>query len=461
MMVYSNNVLSRKDTMYNGFLLRGYPEIFTPIPGEKISKRIKCKTITFQVTSGCNLKCSYCYEINKKNIVMDFPTAKKFVDNLLDNQYSNYGIDTDTTPAIIFEFIGGEPFLAIDLIVEISDYIEQQLIEKKHPWLLFHRYSISSNGTLYFDEKVQNYIARYKDLLSLNITVDGNKRLHDACRLFPDGTGSYDIAHKAALDWKNKTGEAGSKITLAPGNIQYASEAIISYIEDGFTDIWANCVFEEGWNVEHAKVYYKELKKIADYMLDNDLASKVFISLLEFRNFRALNPETENENWCGGTGVMLALDPKGLLFPCIRFMETSLGNDQKPLKIGSVDEPIGSTEEYQENLQQLEGVTRKSQSTEECFNCPIAKGCAWCSGYNYQKFGTVNKRATYICIMHKALSLANVYYWNLYFKKENLPFVMPLNCPEDWALQIISKEEFNFLKEISEKKEGYIDVTII
>ena len=57
-------------------------------------------------------------------------------------------------------------------------------------------------------------------------------------------------------DWKNKSGEVGSKITLAPANIQYTSEAIISYIEDGFTDIWANCVFEEGWTLEHAKIFY-------------------------------------------------------------------------------------------------------------------------------------------------------------------------------------------------------------
>lgn len=461
-----NNVLLRKDSAYNSFLTRGYPDIFSSEESEEIENDkmkagvLKCKTVTFQVTSGCNLRCSYCYEINKKqNVIMSFDIAKKFIDNLLNDEYSSYGIDSKSNPGIIFEFIGGEPFLAIDLITQICDYIEKQLIERKHPWLLFHRYSISSNGTLYFDSRVQNFITKYKDLLSLNITVDGNKRLHDSCRLFPDGSGSYDIAHKAALDWKDKSGEVGSKITLAPANIQYTSEAIISYIEDGFTDIWANCVFEEGWTLEHAKIFYQEMKKIADYMLDNNLTSKQFISLLEFKNFRPLDPDKENENWCGGTGVMLSVDAEGQLFPCIRFMESSLGVDQKPLIIGTVDEPIGSTQEYQNNLSLIHGITRKSQSTEECFNCPIAKGCAWCSGYNYQKFGTVNHRATYICCMHKALSLANVYFWNLYFQKEKIPAIMPLNCPKDWALQIISEEEFNFLQQISKKKEGFIDAS--
>ena len=56
--------------------------------------------------------------------MMDFSVAKQFIDNLLDDKYSNYKIDSKTNPAIIFEFIGGEPFLAIDLIIKICDYIE-------------------------------------------------------------------------------------------------------------------------------------------------------------------------------------------------------------------------------------------------------------------------------------------------------------------------------------------------
>ena len=34
--------------------------------------------------------------------------------------------------------------------------------------------------------------------------------------------------------------------------------------------------------------------------------------------------------------------------------------------------------------------------------------------YNYEKFGDINHRATFICPMHKASALINVYYWNMY-----------------------------------------------
>jgi hypothetical protein len=46
---------------------------------------------------------------------------------------------------------------------------------------------------------------------------------------------------------------------------------------------------------------------------------------------------TENNNWCGGVGSMLAFDYNGLAFPCLRYMESSLGSDKEPIIVGSVD----------------------------------------------------------------------------------------------------------------------------
>ena len=65
-----------------------------------------------------------------------------------------------------------------------------------------------------------------------------------------------------------------------------------------------------------------------------------------------------------------------------------------------------------EFLQALSGITRQSQSTDECLNCSVNSGCAWCTAYNYDHYKTPNKRATFICWMHKARVLANYYYWN-------------------------------------------------
>ena len=96
----------------------------------------------------------------------------------------------------------------------------------------------------------------------------------------------------------------------------------------------------------------------------------------------------------------LSVNYTGNLYPCVRYMESSLNYRQKPIIVGNVNEGYLSTEEHKINHQQVSNITRRSQSTDKCFYCPIAAGCSWCSAYNYEEFGTANKRATYICCMH-------------------------------------------------------------
>jgi sulfatase maturation enzyme AslB (radical SAM superfamily) len=117
--------------------------------------------------------------------------------------------------------------------------------------------SICSNGLLYFDERVQRYMQKHKNHLSFSITIDGNKELHDACRLRPNGEGSYDIAMAAVKDWMSKGYYMGSKITVAPGNVMYVFDAVKDIIENDYDDININCVYEEGWTAEHALILYE------------------------------------------------------------------------------------------------------------------------------------------------------------------------------------------------------------
>ena len=433
-----------------------YPDvigrIYPLIDGENnivIDKDYLTRTVTFQVTDACNLACSYCYQINKGTKSMKIEDAKKLIDMLLTNdERLNDYLHLDKCPAIIIDFIGGEPFLEIDLIDEICDYFLEKAIELHHPWAVRHIFQISSNGVLYFDPKVQNFLNKRKLDLSLSITLDGNKELHDRCRKFPDGKPSYDYALAAIQDYQKRGGYMGSKITIAPNNLEFLYDAIVHMVELGYQDINANVVFEKGWETYHAPVFYKQLIKIADYLLEND-CDDISCSLFEEFFFR---PSKESGYWCGGTGNMLAMDPDGILFPCIRYMESSLGEAQVPYSIGNVNEGISQTKEEQQRVACLNCITRQSQSTQECIDCPIAVGCAWCSGYNYQENGTPNSRVIYICDLHKARALANVYYWNKYYQKNKISRIMPCYCPKEWALNIISQEEYNILQELTQRE---------
>ncbi|MEG1562287.1 MAG: radical SAM peptide maturase, CXXX-repeat target family [Bacteroides sp.] len=411
--------------------------------------RSLARTVTFQVTDDCNLKCSYCYQINKGKHLMDFDIAKRFIDILLDaDENSNTYINPGNSPAVIIEFIGGEPFLAIELIDKITDYFISQMIEKQHPWATRYMISISSNGVLYFEPKVQAYIKKHFHHLSFNISIDGNKELHDACRIFPNGSGSYDIAMRGVRHFTDVLhGRMGSKMTLAPENVRYTADAVKGLIESGYTEINLNCVYEKGWEQEHATILYYQLKELADYIIGNNLQDEVFVAM--FQEFLGLPiPETDLQNWCGGLGYMISVDYKGDIFPCIRYMESSLGTEIEPIIIGNVYEGIMATKKQCDWVNCMNCVNRRTESSDECFNCPIARGCAWCSAYNYQETGTVNKRVTYICEMHKARCLANRYYWQKVYAARKQDKEFALNVPKDWALKIISEEEFEMLESL-------------
>ena len=417
---------------FNDFLYSIYPH----------SSQEKVKTLTFQVTDDCCMQCTYCYQINKHHHTMPFEIAKSFIDKLLDldNPLEYFNPYTNTL-GIIVEFIGGEPLMEINLISQICDYITVQMCKKNHPWLLKHKFSICSNGLLYFQPEVQEFIKKYNKRLSFGISIDGNKELHDSCRIDLLGQGTYDRALSAMQHYvKNYQGILTTKMTLSPNNINYTSEAIINLINLGYEEIAANCVFEEGWTIEHAKIFYNELKKITDFICEHtELNQNLVLTLFSDTAFSSM---TSDSNWCGGVGEsMLAIDYKGNYFPCIRYMESSLGDSQEPIIIGNVEKGFYINDKEKQFQIMLNNITKTSQSTEECLNCEIESGCAWCSGYNYQCFGTVNKRATYICIMHQARALGNLYFWQHYDPNKNFS----IKLSQEKALQIISFDEYKKL----------------
>lgn len=410
----------------------------------------KIKTFTFQVTNDCSLCCTYCYELNKSKDYLSFETGKRVIDYIFEQaKLPDTILSYEKNEGIIIDFIGGEPFLNIEVILQIINYFETRLIEEDSPWLFFHRYSFSSNGVAYRNSKVQEMIKIYGDLLSIGITVDGYKELHDKCRIFPNGAGSYELAVDAAIDLKNKTGSDSTKITLCPENIDKFFGAVTNMLSLGFVHINANCVFEEGWELKDAKILYQQMKKVSDYLFENDLEDKCYISMFNKDNFCPLeDTEDNNKNWCGGTGEMIAVDYKGDFFPCLRYMETSLPKDRKPLIVGNLDCGIYTREEDKKTLEFLESITRKSQSPDKCLVCPIAKGCAWCSGYNYSRFGTPNKRATFICIMHKATGLGNWYFWAKEAEKKKIKCEFINYLPKEEAIEIMGENDFKMLSKV-------------
>lgn len=430
------------NTSYGNFINALYPW-----DREYNTEESRCRNITFQVTDDCCCACTYCYQGHKGHRMMSKDVAKRGVDLLFEMYDRNEGTFINHgTKAIILDFIGGEPLMNIEIIDYICEYFMSECLRRNHPWTYTWRASMISNGALYFEPKVQQFLKKFKGFVSFGITIDGPKEIHDACRIYHDGRGNFDDAFAAMMHYReNYSNTDDTKVTIAPENLNDINKIVRFFRELGIKLIHANCAFEPEWNEEHAKIFYHELKTMADYLLE--LNDETTVSLFDENYFEPLDPE-DNGNWCGGTGAMLAFDPDGIAYPCLRYMPSSLGPGVKPLICGSID-GIFEEPEHKALKEYLDSITRRSQSTDECWNCPIAKGCAWCSGWNYQLHGTPNSRCTRICWMHKARSLANVYYWNKWYKQNSEDKIMRLWLPKEDALKIISEDEYNMLLELS------------
>lgn len=362
----------------------------------------KAKNITFIVTKDCQLVCKYCYLVGKNySEKMDFPVAKKTVDYLLNNR------NMFNEESVIFDFIGGEPFLEVALIDKVCDYIKLRMYELDHPWMNSYRISIATNGLMYNNPKVQQFISKNINHLSIGITIDGTQRKHDLNRVYKDGAGSYsDVVRQIPL-WLQQFPEAGTKVTVSHSDLPFIKESVLHLFSLGIKEVNINCVFEAVWEEDDDLIFEDQLVGLAEEIIGQGLYSNYACSFFNEEIGLPLDKVLNNDNWCG-SGRMLAVDSVGNFYPCTRFAQYSL-REKQTIIVGDVHRGVNLN-----RLRPFLTLDRCTQSSQECIDCEIASGCAWCQGENYDSAATntIFQRSTAICKMHKARVRANNYYWN-------------------------------------------------
>lgn len=369
------------------------------------------KNITFIVTKDCQLACKYCYLVGKNTHErMPWEVAKKAIDYILDHEADF------REESVVWDFIGGEPFIEIDLIDKICDYIKVEMYRRGHHWFDSYRFSFSTNGINYADDKVQRFIAKNLTHLSIGITIDGTEMKHDLNRVYKQtGRGSYrDVVRNIPL-WLSQFPGAGTKVTISSADIPYIKESVLHLYSLGIHEVNINCVFEDVWAEGDDLKFEEQLTQLADAIIDGGYYRDYVCSFFSEMIGKPLDRVNDNNNWCGA-GRMLAVDAAGLFYPCTRFAKYSL-RDKPALIIGNVTDGIDS-----DRLRPFLTLDRCTQSPAECIDCEVASGCAWCQGENYDAASTptIWQRSTAICRMHKARVRANNYYWNKLYRKLEL-----------------------------------------
>jgi len=372
------------------------------------------KNITFIVTKDCQLACKYCYLVGKNsNERMPFEIAKQAIDYILTDS------DVSNTNSVVWDFIGGEPFLEIKLIDKICDYIKTEMFRLDHHWFNSYRLNFTTNGINYHTDCVQDFIKKNRHHLSIGITIDGTQAKHDLNRIYkrngPVEKGSYNDVIRNIPLWLKQFPGVGTKVTISSPDIPYIKDSVLHLYSLGIHEVNINCVFEDVWQEGDDKLFENQLMQLADAIIDGGYYTDYTCSFYSENIGKPLNPVLENQNWCGA-GKMLAVDAAGMFYPCTRFAGYSL-REKKPIIIGNVRDGIDKNK-----LRPFLTLDRTTQSPQKCLDCEVASGCAWCQGENYDaaSTNTIYQRATAICLMHKARVRANNYYWNRLYRKLEL-----------------------------------------
>lgn len=138
--------------------------------------------------SMCNLRCRYCYYLEKSKL---YPAAgngrqpKLFMSDSLLEEFIRQYIEAQTMPAVMFTWHGGESLLRTPAfyrrVLELQRKYARRCMRVDN--------CIQTNGTLLTDE----WCRFFKDNGWLvGLSIDGPREFHDRYRLTPSGAGSFD-----------------------------------------------------------------------------------------------------------------------------------------------------------------------------------------------------------------------------------------------------------------------------
>jgi uncharacterized protein len=417
--------------------------------------------VTVHTNTNCTLKCSYCYEnckaaapqddekfwketkfadkersyaflgnkINEKTPhIISIDTAKKFIDQILEfNSTEFFKANMVNQDKIVLDFVGGDSLQYPDLLDEIITYFVHQLIKKNHTWLYSWRVSISSNGVTLLSPKARKFCEKWRDSLSLGISIDGCPELHDLNRWCfanePDGShmGSFQYI-KEIWPWYQKVFQSESlhtKWTVAPNSYQYLFQSVKFLHEDlkmkylNFNRVMENSIQDTPEQLWQA---IQQFNLILDYVVDHH--TRLYILPFDYSRFASNNrtlaellKSDPNYTRCG-FGKMPTVSLDGNIYPCFRMVPGHNNlRDSTNYASGNVNTSILEHEDLLKKLNENScAVNMKVEK--KCETCNLFSSCEHCAADCVNETdGTLTKTSS-ICNFHRV----EVYYAQLYWE---------------------------------------------
>lgn len=367
---------------------------------------------SLMVTHGCNLNCVYCFE-KHKDIglrMMTLETAKEILQSEFE-LFTKTQREPDERFAI--EFFGGEPLVNFPLIKAVYEWVK--MLDLPFPMM----FQTTTNGT-FFTSEVLDWFTEVKDDFRVVVSVDGDDLMQMANR----GVSAKKIPTDYIVrNWPNSY----FKMTVSKDTLPTYAQGIIELTKKGYR-VPSSLAEGIDWNKRDAEIYKSELLKIGSFYLDNPQYKVEQPFDLPFDKLLYDNPIPPKN--CGvGTNTRI-YDTDGRAYPCHLFLPIVHG--QKGI------EQIMNSIDFNDDASLID---------KECLNCPIAKLCRTCYGYNQLDRGDVKARNKTKCKMLLAELQVISSFQIQYFmqRKDKLSSVeLAKLSTATMGYELVHQNEFNF-----------------
>lgn len=308
-------------------------------------------SISLNVAQACNLACKYCYAeegtFGGTSRLMSHQTARAAVDRLLE--------ESEPGSTVVVGFMGGEPLLNRSVLHSTARYAASVAPSRNRAV----QFSITTNATLIEPEDA----ALFAELpFTVQVSIDGDKSLHNLNRPSRDGSGSYDLMVEGIRRLRvtrPKTLSARVTVTPVSGSLLPILDHVISL---GFDDVGFGWVLVS----PNPSQTFTE-KDFSHYLLQMIICGNRAISEWKAgRNYPFANLHTalgeihrgtHRPYPCGAGAGYLSANAEGQLFACHRLI------DDKDFVMGNV---FGGTD-LGARVTHLE--TRHVDQSEPCRSC--------------------------------------------------------------------------------------------
>lgn len=317
--------------------------------------------LTILPTHKCNCRCVYCYEDFQGQTMSEVTQNNLY---LFAKEYLSCCSSMQVT------WFGGEPLLGIDVIRNLSSKFLELCSASKKPYSA----SIVTNGTLLTLECFKELL-KYK-VISYQITIDGNKNIHDYQRPLVNGGSSYDLIIKNLSDIKSSFKNKSFHIVLRINLTKLSLNSVNDYIKELTTLFGNDSRFKlhfniaADWGGERINDFSSNLLTIKDNPMDKirTVIDKIGQSIHVIK-IEDSNSLCEFSTGCHvGCNNHFTIDSSGRVYKCAQTIRSEI----KPIGDFSVSPYKWDEYEYSK-WEFLAGFESIPQKCRDCFLLPT--GC--------------------------------------------------------------------------------------